>query len=176
MSDDAGRRRVRAVWLVTALGTAVWLALIVLAPWLAARGSTGLSRAAYAVFSPVCHQIPGRCFDLFGHPLAVCGRCLGIYAGFAAGLALYPLVRGFRRAGLPSARSFALATLPMAIDGLAGLAGLWKSPIGVRAVTGLVWGTLLPFYFVPGVADFFELRERRRAARALEREDRKNVE
>ncbi len=176
MSDDAGRRRVRAVWLAATLGAAVWLALIVLAPWLAARSSTGLARAVYAVFSPVCHQIPGRCFFLFGHPLAVCGRCLGIYAGFAAGLVFYPLVRGFRRSGLPSARSFVIATLPMAVDGLAGLAGLWRSPVGLRAVTGLVWGALLPFYFVPGVADFFDLRERRRAAGDLERAAGKNVE
>ena len=127
MSADEGSRIVRTVWLVTAAGTAVWLALIVLAPWLAGRGSTGAARLVYAVFSPVCHQIPGRCFLFHGQPLAVCGRCLGIYAGFAAGLVLYRIVRGFGRPALPSARAFLLVTLPMAVDGLAGVLGLWKS-------------------------------------------------
>lgn len=176
MTDDPGRLLVRAVWAATALASAVWLGLIVLAPWLAAQGSGPAARAVYAFFSPVCHQIPGRCFSLFGRPLAVCGRCLGIYAGFAAGALLYPLFRGFRTAALPSARMFALAVLPMAVDGLAGVAGLWRSPIVVRAATGLVWGTLLPYYFVPGVADAFAVRRKRRAAAALERSARKNIE
>ncbi len=167
MSAADGRRIVSAVWLVTASGTAVWLALIVLAPWLAGRGSTGAARLVYAVFAPVCHQIPGRCLSFHGQPLAVCGRCLGIYLGFAAGLVIYRIVRGFDRPALPSARAFLIATLPMALDGLAGLLGLWRSPIGVRAATGFVWGTLLPFFFVGGVSDAFAKRKDRRAARNL---------
>jgi uncharacterized membrane protein len=167
MSADAGRRSVRTVWLLTAAGTAVWLALIVLAPWLAGRGSTGAARLIYAVFSPVCHQIPGRCFALHGQPLAVCGRCLGIYLGFAAGLVLYRIVRGFDRPALPSARAFLIVTLPMGLDGLAGLLGLWRSPIGVRAATGFVWGALLPFFFVGGIADALAKGKERRDARNL---------
>jgi uncharacterized membrane protein len=164
------------VWAAAALGAAVWLGLIVLAPWLAARGSGTAARAVYAIFSPVCHQVPERCFTLFGRPLAVCGRCLGIYAGFAAGAMLYPLFRGFRAAALPSARVFALAILPLAVDGLAGVVGLWRSPIAVRAATGLVWGALLPYYLIPGVADAFGARRRRRSAAALERAARNNIE
>lgn len=176
MSDAPDRRLVRAVWAATALATAVWLGLAVLAPWLAARGSGAAARTVYALFSPVCHQIPSRCFALFGWPMAVCGRCLGIYAGFAAGTLSYPFLRGFRPAALPPARVFALAVLPLALDGLAGVTGLWRSPIGVRAATGFVWGALLPYYFVPGVADAFTARKKRQAAAALERAARKNVE
>lgn len=176
MPDAPGRRLVRAVWAATALAAAVGLGLAVLAPWLAARGSGTAARTVYALFSPVCHQLPGRCFALFGRPMAVCGRCLGIYAGFAAGALVYPFVRGFRPAALPSARVFALAILPMAVDGLAGVTGLWRSPIGVRAATGLVWGALLPYYFVPGVADALAARRRRQAAAALERAAGKKVE
>jgi uncharacterized membrane protein len=163
------RRTVRTVYVATVAGTAVWLAAIFLAPELAARGRTGAARLLYAVFAPVCHQIPDRCFVLHGHPLAVCGRCLGVYAGFALGLALFPLVRGFSRFALPSARLFLLAVFPLAVDGLAGLVGIWASPIGVRFATGLVWGTVLPFYFVTGVADLALTRRRRRAERDLEK-------
>lgn len=162
-------RSVRLVWALTFFGTLVWLGAVGLAPWLAARGSSGAARFIYAAFAPLCHQVPGRCFAISGHPLAVCGRCLGIYAGFAAGLILYPFIRGFSQAALPRARLFLLLTLPMALDGLAGLLGVWRSPIGVRFAIGFVWGTILPFYFVTGAVDLLRARRERAAARALEK-------
>jgi len=162
-------RTVRRVYFWTAAGTIVWLAAIVSAPWLAAgRATARVGTLLYAAFAPVCHQIPERCFQFHGRPLAVCGRCLVIYAGFALGLALYPLVRGFSTLRLPTARVFILTVLPMAVDGAAGVLGLWDSPIGVRFATGAVWGVLLPFYFVTGAADLLGTRRARREARALE--------
>src|SRR5512136_1552016 len=103
MADEPVLRTARRVYFLTAAGTALWLAAIFLAPWLAAKGATGPARVLYALFRPLCHQIANRCFMLAGHPLAVCGRCLGIYAGFAMGLAFYPFVRGFSRLVLPKA-------------------------------------------------------------------------
>ncbi len=169
-------RSVRRIWSLTFCGTAVWLAAIFLAPWLAGRDAASAARFVYAIFSPVCHQIPARCFVFHGHPLAVCGRCLGIYSGFAAGLALYPFVRGFSRLRLPPARLFLLLTLPMALDAVAGLLGTWRSPIGLRFATGFAWGTVLPFYFVTGIADYFRGRKDRAAARALATTTSKKVE
>jgi uncharacterized membrane protein len=158
---------VRRIWFLTLCGAIVWLAAIFLAPWLAGRGAGGAARFVYAVFAPFCHQIAGRCFALNGHPLAVCGRCLGIYAGFAAGLLLYPLTRGFSRLSLPPVRLFVLLTAPIALDAVAGILGAWKSPIGLRFATGFAWGTILPFYFVTGVADLCRTRRERADARAL---------
>jgi len=169
-------RSVRRVWLLTLCGTVIWLAAIVLAPWLAGRGAGGAARFLYAVFAPVCHQIADRCFVLSGHPLAVCGRCLGVYAGFAAGLVIYPFVRGFSRLALPSARVFLLMIFPMALDAVAGILGIWGSPIGIRFATGFAWGTILPFYFVVGVSDFISARKSRAVARALARTATKKVE
>jgi len=165
-----------AVYLPTVAGTLVWISAIFLAPYLANRGAEGAARFIYAAFSPVCHQIPERCFLFHGHALAVCGRCLGIYAGFAAGLAFYPFVRGFKKLALPSARIFLLLTFPMALDAGAGILGLWKSPIGLRFATGAVWGTILPFYFVTGVTDLIVTRKIRAEAQALEIASGKNIE
>jgi len=156
------------VYLLTAAGAVLWLAAIFLAPYLAGRGSGRAADLLYAVFSPVCHQIPERCFALHGHPLAVCGRCLGIYAGFAAGLVLYPFIRGFSRLARPRASTFLALTLPMAVDGVAGVLGLWSSPIGLRFATGAVWGPLLPFFFVTGVAELAAARKRGTGTGALE--------
>jgi uncharacterized membrane protein len=159
---------VRRIWALTLAGTGVWLAAIVLAPWLAGHGRTGAARFIYAVFAPLCHQIPDRCFHLNGLPMAVCGRCLGIYAGFAGGLLAYPLVRGFRRLALPPVRLLVGLTLPMAVEAFGGILGLWRSPIGLRFVTGFAWGAILPFYFITGVADLLRARAERRGARPLE--------
>ena len=165
MTPAPGSRSVRAIWALTFGGALVWMAMIFLAPWLAARGAAGAARVLYAVFAPVCHQIADRCFMLNGQPLAVCGRCLGIYAGFLVGLVLYPLIRGFSRPALPRARTLALVTLPLALDGLAGILGISQSPIGLRFATGVLWGAILPFYFVAGLADLVRTRRERLAAR-----------
>lgn len=168
MAASLDPRTVRRVWLLTLAGTAAWLAAIFAAPWLRAQGAQRAARFVYGIFSPVCHQIADRCLTWQGYPLAVCGRCLGIYAGFALGLVLYPIVRGFGRLALPPARLFVALTLPMVLDAGGGILGLWRSPIGLRFTTGLVWGTLLPFYFVTGVVDFFRARAERRRVRRLE--------
>jgi uncharacterized membrane protein len=60
-----------------------------------------------------------------------------------------------------------MATLPLAVDGLAGVIGLWRSPIGARFATGIVWGAILPFYFVTGMADLVRTRRARREAQRL---------
>ena len=127
MTVSSDRKTVRAVYALTLCGTFVWLAAIFLAPELAARGQTGAARLLYAVFSPVCHQIPGRCFALRGLPLAVCGRCLGVYAGFAAGNCL----RCLWIVGAAAMASKLLAAQPM---------GLLKAGDGavVGALTGIV--------------------------------------
>jgi len=175
MSRSGISRTVLATYLLTVTGTAIWLSAIFLAPVLAGRGSAGAARLIYAAFSPICHQVPGRCFIFHGHPLAVCIRCVGIYMGFAAGLVLYPFVRGVSKLELPSARVFLLLTLPMAIDGAAGILGIWPSPILVRFVTGAVWGTVLPFFLLTGLADLF-LARRRKVAQTLENIRANNVE
>ncbi len=168
MHESVNPRSARRVWFATLGGAIVWLAAIFLAPWLASHGDAGPARFVYAVFAPLCHQIPSRSFALNGHPLAVCGRCLGIYAGFAAGIVLYPLLRGFSRISLPSIGLFLTLTVPMALDGGGGVIGAWRSPIGLRFATGFAWGTLLPFYFITGLVDFVRTRRERRESRALE--------
>jgi uncharacterized membrane protein len=155
------------VYILTLLGTLGWLAAIVLAPYLQSRSPGGVSSVLYAMFSPVCHQIPERSFFFHGFPLAVCGRCLGVYTGFLAGLLAYPAVRGFRKVALPSLPLFAVFSLPIGLDFAGGLLGLWSSPIWLRFATGFLWGTPLPFFFVTGLAELFG--RRRASALPLER-------
>jgi len=146
------RNRILPVYLVTLIGTLAWLGAIVLAPYLRSRGIPP-ARFIYFCFSPVCHQIPGRSFSVFGYPMAVCARCLGIYFGFLAGMGLYPLLRGFSKIQLPKMKIFLAVSLPIVADTAGNLLGLWATANLLRLATGILWGTILPFYFVTGLAE-----------------------
>jgi len=146
------RNRILLVYLATLIGTLAWLGAIVLAPYLRSRGIPP-AKFIYFCFSPVCHQIPGRSFSVFGYPMAVCARCLGIYSGFLAGMGLYPLLRGFSKIQLPKMKIFLAVSLPIVADTAGNLLGLWATANLLRLATGILWGTILPFYFVTGLAE-----------------------
>lgn len=174
-ADDDGEsvrdRLAHLVYAATVLGSVLWLGAVVLAPWLRSRGHVAAASFIYSIFAPVCHQIPARSFHWAGFPMAVCGRCLGIYAGFLAGLIANPWVERFsprrdvgsrpHRYRLPRPLVFLAFSLPIALDFAAGLIGLWDSTNTVRFATGALWGGLLPFYFLPGVLGLFARRAER---------------
>ena len=152
MGPMAVQKTVIPVFLLTLAGSLVLLGGIFLGPLFKSQSWDGAAGLLYAVYSPLCHQLPERSFEFMGFPMTVCGRCLGIYAGFLAGTVLYPFLRGFTRLALPPTRFLILLSLPLAIDGLAGLSRLWTTPGPLRFLTGLIWGGLLPYYFIPGVS------------------------
>jgi uncharacterized membrane protein len=167
--SDVARGTVLIVFLSALAGSLVLLGGIFLGPLSKSLSKEGLASLVYAIYSPLCHQLPDRSFEFLGFPMTVCGRCLGIYAGFVAGTLLYPFFRGFGRLDLPRPRVFFVLILPLAVDGLAGLLGLWETPTLVRSVTGFIWGGILPFYFIPGVSS--AILERKRPGRSAGRED-----
>ena len=61
------------------------LALAVAPAWLASHGKVLATSAIFAFFSKLCHQRLDRSLLLFGAPVAVCVRCIGIYGGAALG-------------------------------------------------------------------------------------------
>jgi uncharacterized membrane protein len=115
-------------------------------PYLLTRGYPAIAFPLQHAFSLICHQRPERSFYLFGAPIAVCARCLGIYLGAAVGL----LFRAPRRIAIQLLIAAAALNL---IDGLAELAGLHGNWITVRFVLGLALGAagaLLISSSVPG--------------------------
>ncbi len=149
----SSRRKILALYGLTLAGSALWLLAAILAPFFASRAPR-LAAGLYACFSPFCHQIPARSFALFGHPLAVCARCTGIYAGISAGLLAYPKIRGFAALRLPSTRIFLLLSAPIALDAAGYWLGLWSSGNILRFLTGFTWGVILPYYFMAGVGEW----------------------
>lgn len=147
-----GRRTTVLVYALILSGAALLTASALIAPWLASRESS-LARPIYGAFSNVCHQVPDRCPVLFGRPTAVCARCLGVYLGFLAGCLASPFARGLRNTRLPGRLPILALSSPLAADVLGNMLGLWNSGLWVRLATGLAWGSVLPFYFLPAAVE-----------------------
>jgi uncharacterized membrane protein len=97
-------------------------------PFLLDAGRPMWAFAVWQFFSVACHQDAARSFWLLGAPLAVCARCIGIYAGAAAGVWL----RLPRRAALGTLAAMAALN---AVDALLGVSGL-----GLRFALGTLLG------------------------------------
>ena len=96
-------RRPLVMWCAVAVGAMAFVAAIVGAPLALAGGQSVLGLTIYQAFGHFCHQLPERSFFIAGHKFAVCARCTGIYAGFAAGVLV-----GMGAIGVLIARRFTL--------------------------------------------------------------------
>ncbi len=141
------------VWSLLAAGALAWVGLVFAAPLALAHGHDLFALRVYRGFSYLCHQISDRSFHLEGHQLAVCARCAGLYAGFALGVLVYPLVRSLRRLETPSRLWLLVAVAPTAIDWALGFFGIWQNTHLSRSLTGALLGAICAFYVVPGLID-----------------------
>ncbi|HLL72698.1 MAG TPA: DUF2085 domain-containing protein [Pyrinomonadaceae bacterium] len=154
-------------WGCAAVLALLWMGLIVGAPLAASGGHEASAFVIYQGLKTVCHQMAERAFWVAGHPLAVCARCFGIYAGFTVAVLLYPLAaRGWRRAtaftATPRREWLVLALAPTTIDFTLGITGVWANTHSSRALTGAWLGAWLAAYVVPGVLEIFRQRRQRR--------------
>ena len=155
-------RKPLVTWLIVLAFTLVICSLIVAAPVALANGHSAIAFNIYLPFSYLCHQIPARSFFLAEHPLAVCSRCTGIYAGFLLGVIVYPIVRSLRSTATPERKWLFIAAIPLAIDLSLELLGIWHNTHGSRFVTGALLGSVVVFYIAPGLIEL-SLRERGRS-------------
>ena len=143
-----------AAWACVAGVALLWLGLVAGAPVAASAGHETTAFVIYQGLKTICHQMPERAFWVAGHPLAVCARCFGVYAGFALVVLLYPLAtRGLRHIRTPRRAWFILALLPTTIDFAIGITGLWANTHLSRSLTGAWLGGWLVFYLVPGLLE-----------------------
>lgn len=149
------RRRAFFVWAAFSLLVAAWAFAILLAPISEANGFLGLSNPLYKFFSFLCHQNSARSFDLGGHSLAVCSRCFGVYFGLFLGFAFYPLARSIEEVEpLPRFWLF-LAMIPVAVDWLLGIFGIWANTHFSRFATGAILGAACAVFIVPALVEVF---------------------
>lgn len=154
------------------------VALPVLAPALMAAGYQRAGQAMYTLFRPFCHQLPERSFFLFGPQLAyslqeleqlvgpdvplrfvgnpqlgfkmaLCQRDMALYLA----MLIFGLVFGAVRERLRplSLKTFALLSLPIALDGLGQLLTLWESTWWSRVSSGALFGLACVWLVYPYV-------------------------
>ena len=146
-------RRPLAFWAVSAAIITILVALVVVAPLVAASGHGELAQVVYRAYAILCHQLPERSYFIDGHKLAVCSRCTGVYAGFAFTLLLYPLIRSLRTTTSPPRSWLLLAAVPLGIDFSLTFFGIWENTHTSRLLTGALLGSVAVFYVVPGLMD-----------------------
>jgi len=167
------RRRHLTAGAVSALALA-WCLLAAAPPWLHHAGRDGYSVATRLLLGTVCHQIPSRSFTMYDEPLGVCSRCAGLYGGFLAGC-LASLALGLARrrpAGFPPAWLMVPAAMPLAVEWALGHAGWIRSTNMGRAATGLLFGCVVAFFFIPAIdemcGEILAMRRRRAATHRRE--------
>jgi len=163
------------VWGIVVAGALAFVALIYAAPLALAGGHEFFARVVYNGFHVACHQMPERSFHLAGHPLAVCARCFGVYAGFASAAFVYPLVRRVERDDTPARVWLILAALPLGLDFALEFFGVRENTHLSRFLTGALLGGVVAFYVVPGVVDLARSSRWRRFFQAEPSLDRRGV-
>jgi uncharacterized membrane protein len=156
--QTGSNRRPIAMWLALAMLALLFMAIIVGAPLALANGYEAIGKTIYVNLHHVCHQIPERSYFIAGHQFAVCARCTGIYAGFAAASLAYPLFKSLRQTTAPARKWLFVAAAPLAIDWSVEFFGIWHNTHTSRFVTGALLGATALFYVMPGLVDL-SLRE-----------------
>ena len=149
----ARQKQARTAWMVSALLVAGWVFLILLAPLAKANEWIGVAEPIYSFFSYLCHQAPERSLALGGSQLAVCSRCLGVYAGLLSGFVGYPLFRPLVNIEpLPRLWLF-LSLIPIGFDWSLGILGVWENTHFSRIATGLILGVMCAIFIIPAIIE-----------------------
>ncbi|HEC89912.1 MAG TPA: DUF2085 domain-containing protein [Thermoplasmatales archaeon] len=98
----------------------------------------------YSIGDRLCHQRSDRSFFLNENQMPFCARCTGIWLGLAIGLGVS--MRAMFGLSERLILFIVIGILPLAIDGLFQLFGLWESNNILRVTTGVLAG------FTTGIA------------------------
>lgn len=151
------RKKAITAWAIGFSVVFIWVFVIVLAPVFAANNLENFSNPIYSFFSYLCHQIPERSFHIENHSLAVCSRCFGVYFGLFAGFLIYPLFRVIEDTEpLPRIWLF-LSLVPIGIDWLLGVFGIWENTFLSRFSTGMILGIACAVFIVPAIVELGQL-------------------
>ena len=132
-----------------ALLAVAWLALLITAPLL----PLPIAGVLYAIGSRICHQLPARSFHLFGSQLPVCGRCLGMYGGAAAGAVIATIAgRGSPLMKAVPRMLLLLGGAPTALTLALEWSGAWNGSNAWRAAAGVPLGAAVALVMMQAAA------------------------
>ena len=151
------------VWVIGSVIALAWVLLILVPPVAKAYGLTALSSPLYSFFGLICHQMPDRSFHVLGEKFGVCSRCFGVYFGLVFGFLIYPLWRRIDDIEPVPRIWLFLSLVPIGIDWLLGVTGVWANTFTSRFLTGMLLGIACATFIVPATVEItrnFTLRSR----------------
>lgn len=136
----------RWLWWMNAVSL-FFLGVGFLVPLLESAGWEWLARPLFDFCHIVCVQNPAHSFYIGGHQMAVCERCLAIYAALGLLGLLFHMVR-YRLRPLKFWQ-YAALSIPIAVDGFTQLFGWRESTWELRLLTGALFGFATVWYLYP---------------------------
>ena len=100
----------------------------------------------------ICHQLPERSFMVDGRYLPFCARDTGIYIGIFSSLVFLYFSKKYRATMIPNIKvslCLLMMLMPLAVDGLGSYLHFYETNNVNRMVTGILFGTALPFFLIP---------------------------
>lgn len=163
---EAAPRKFHPLVLIPAIITLVWALMVLVAPLTLpgdsvhdlsgvvgirdnenqTRNMNGFARFVYDSGDTNCHQRASRSLFINGNEMPYCARCTGIFVGLFIGAAFSLFI-------ILDLKVWYIigALVPMGIDGVGQMLGLWESSNLVRVVTGglagVITGIALGFIF-----------------------------
>lgn len=126
--------------------TALWCSGIYIAPFIASEKAASM---IYAVYHPVCHQIPEHSFHIGGSALAVCARCAALYTAFFLGIIAFPFLKNYNFSFISNRYFIIILASPMVVDVAASWITGYSSTITSRLVSGGLFGFGAALVLIP---------------------------
>ena len=132
-----------------------WSAAILLTPVVAQYGGIAGASAevAYRVFGHVCHQWDSHSFHIAGRKLPVCIRCSMIYFSFLVGSFIAVLCNVQKRVSKHAKYVLLAVVLPLLLDVIFNMVGIYQSTTLSRVVSGVVAGAGFSLVLAPVCID-----------------------
>jgi len=93
--------------------------------------------------------------NVVGYEFGVCARCFWFYISFVFGILGYIYVYGKDSKENPNILLLIVAIIPLAIDGVGQLFGLWASTNVIRMITGTLSGGFGGYFAMPLINRLF---------------------
>jgi uncharacterized membrane protein len=155
VSSMTTRKRFWLGWAIAVGVTSFLVTLSLLPPFVPADPREVLMQ----VFSRFCHQIPSRSPHVHGIQLAVCHRCLGIYAALPLAAFLYLGLQAWQAALWRAARwIIPLSLIPLGLDWILDVIGWWMNTPLSRILTGAIFGIAAGSYLTRAIIELLSKR------------------
>ncbi len=111
--------------------------------------SEAIASVLYALYHPVCHQLPEHSFQIHGGALAVCARCTALYTSFLIGIIGCTFLHTWNFSFTSHRYYIILLAVPMVVDVAASWITGYSSTIASRVVSGGLFGFGAALLLVP---------------------------